>query len=80
MRELALAQTTCSLKWVKLKKYCELSGDTSDAVHAKRRKGIWLDGIHCKVAADGNLWVNLIEIEKWVEKGNLATLKAIRMA
>jgi hypothetical protein len=63
------------MKWVKLKKYCVLSGDTPDAVHAKRRKGILIDDIHCKVAPDGNLWVNLTEIDKWVEGGNLATLQ-----
>jgi len=55
------------MKWVKLKKYCELSGDTANAVHAKRRKGIWLDKIHCRVAQDGNLWVNTEEVDKWVE-------------
>jgi hypothetical protein len=55
------------MKWVKLKKYCELSGDTADAVHAKRRKGVWLDELQCRLAPDGNLWVNLGEVEKWVE-------------
>ena len=55
------------MKWVKLKKYCELSGDTHHAVHAKRRKGVWLDERECRVAPDGNLWINLLEVEKWVE-------------
>ncbi len=67
---------TIIMKWVKLRRYCELSGDTSNAVHAKRRKGEWLDGIHCKIAPDGNLWINLTEIERWVENGILATLNA----
>lgn len=58
------------MKWIKLRKYCEISGDTSDAVHAKRKRGIWLDGLQCKVGPDGNLWVNLTEVEKWVESGN----------
>ena len=58
------------MKWVKLKKYCELSGDTSNAIHAKRRKGEWLDGIHCKIAPDGNLWINIEEVEKWVIQNN----------
>lgn len=57
------------MKWIKLRKYCEISGDTSDAVHAKRKRGIWLDGLQCKVGPDGNLWVNLTEVEKWVESG-----------
>ncbi len=61
------------MKWVKLKKYCLDSGDTANAVHAKRKKGVWLDGIQCKIGPDGNIWINLIEVEQWVEKGNKAT-------
>ena len=59
------------MRWVKLKKYCELSGDTAHAVHAKRRKGIWLDEQQCRLAPDGNLWINLVEIDKWVENGKV---------
>jgi hypothetical protein len=44
------------MRWVKLSKYCELSGDTANAVHSKRKKGQFLDGVHCKIASDGNLW------------------------
>lgn len=63
------------MRWVKLKKYCELSGDTPYAVHAKRRNGVWVDDIHCRIAPDGNLWVNLDEIEKWVANGNRAVMQ-----
>ncbi len=69
-----------AIKWVKLKRYCQLSGDTACAVHAKRRKGAWLDGVHCKVGPDGNLWVNILEVESWVEKGDIATLNRARQA
>lgn len=58
------------MKWVKLKKYCELSGDTLAAVHAKRKRGVWLEGIQSKVAPDGNIWGNLEEVDKWVESKN----------
>jgi hypothetical protein len=61
------------MKWVKLRKYCELSGETPDSVKAKRRAGHFIDGVHCKVAPDGNLWLNTEEIEKWVENGSAAT-------
>ncbi|MFO3210892.1 excisionase [Legionella pneumophila serogroup 2] len=66
------------VKWVKLKKYCQISGDTSNAVHAKRKRGMWLDGIQCKIGPDGNIWINLIEVEKWVENGNKATNCSLR--
>ncbi len=63
------------MKWVKLRKYIETSGDTSDAVHARRKTGKWLDGIHCQVR-DGNLWINTEAVEKWVENGLLNSRKA----
>ncbi len=67
------------MKWIKLKKYCEISGDTSNAVHAKRKRGMWLDGVQCKVGPDGNIWINLIEVERWVENGNKATNIRLRV-
>ena len=57
-------------KWVRLNRYCELTGDTSAAVHARRKKGVWLDGKHTTLAPDGKLWVNTEETERWVEHGN----------
>ena len=67
------------MKWIKLKKYCEISGDTSNAVHAKRKRGMWLDGVQCKVGPDGNIWINLVEVEQWVENGNKATNIRLRV-
>ncbi|WP_377153615.1 excisionase [Roseateles sp. UC29_93] len=55
------------LRWIKLDQYCTLSGDTRDAVHARRRKGQWHDGMQCRVGPDGNLWINPEEVNKWVE-------------
>ncbi|CAJ48888.1 excisionase family protein [Bordetella avium] len=54
------------MKWVKLTKYCALSGDTPDAVYAKNRKRIWIEGIHYRKVEDGCIWINIEEVEKWV--------------
>jgi len=54
------------IAWVKLKKYVELTGDSAAAVHARRRSGKWLDGVHCRVV-DEALWVHLPTAQKWVE-------------
>lgn len=53
--------------WVKLCKYVEITGDTADAVHARRKAGKWLDGKQCKIV-DGSLYVNLAEYQKWIEQ------------
>ena len=59
-------QAVTTLEWIRLARYCELSGDTSDAVHARRRKRQWLDGQQCKVGPDGNLWVNPAAVNRWI--------------
>lgn len=65
------------LVWVRLAAYCRQSGDTPAAVHARRRRIVdrgdgqegpeWVDGLHCRIGPDGNLWVNLVEVNRWVE-------------
>jgi hypothetical protein len=59
-----------SYRWVKLPLHCAATGDTPDAVHARRRKRVWRDGVHCLVGPDGNLYVNPEEYNKWVEGSN----------
>lgn len=55
------------LKWVKVQKYCELSGDTLEGVRAKRRRRIWIEGVHWSRPADGVFYINVEEVSKWVE-------------
>lgn len=63
------------LRWVRLSAYCQQSGDTPAAVHQRRKRDTWTDGIHCQIGPDGNLWVNLVEVNRWVEgKPPLVTL------
>jgi hypothetical protein len=66
MKELEMGEMNHPVVWVKLKKYCELTGDSPAAVHARRRSGKWLDGVQCRIA-DELLWVSLPEAQKWVE-------------
>ena len=73
--DLNITGTINIMKWVKLPKYCEMSGDTANAVHARRKKGIWLDGLHCQVRHN-TLWINIEAVEKWVESGLLSSRKA----
>ncbi|CAK7069329.1 Excisionase [Kerstersia similis] len=54
------------MNWVRLDKYCELSGDTKHAVYFRRKTGIWKEGIHSKLDPQNRIWVNTEEVEKWV--------------
>ena len=54
------------MRWVKLAKYCEISGDTRHAVHNRRRTGVWQDGTHCKLV-DNRVWVNMEAVKEWIE-------------
>ena len=48
------------LRWTRLTKYCELSGDTRDGVNNRVRSGHWLKGVHLRRPDGGKeLWVNL---------------------
>lgn len=54
------------IRWVQLERYCELTGESKNAVHQRRQAGKWVDGIHCRVR-DRRVWVNLEAAQKWVE-------------
>lgn len=51
---------------VRLRRYCELTGDTAPAVHDRRRKGEWVDGKHCFLAPGRRVWIDLVEVNAWV--------------
>ena len=60
------------MNWIRLKKYCEISGDTADAVRWRRKSGVWADGKHSKLGPDKKIWVNIKEVEKWVQNYRVA--------
>lgn len=53
------------VKWLKVKKYEELTGDSASAVKQRRYKGIWCDGCESKLK-NGSIWINLYAIDKWL--------------
>lgn len=63
--EQLMEQQAC-VQWVLLKRWCELTGDTKDAVYSRRHARKWADGIHCK-KKDGKLWINVPEAMTWIE-------------
>jgi hypothetical protein len=55
------------MRYVRVKKFAELSGYTEKAVYQKIGKGVWLEGKHYRRAPDGNILLNTEEIERWFE-------------
>lgn len=55
------------VRWVKLEKYVELTGDSVDAVNGRRKLGKWLMGNQYKIV-DGRVWVDLRAAQRWVEE------------
>lgn len=54
------------LDWVRLSRYCELTGETPAAVDNRIRAGVWLRDVHAR-RPDGSkeLWVNLRAVNDW---------------
>ena len=61
------ALTESPIGLVRLRRYCELTGDTPQAVHDRRRKGVWVDGRHCFLTPGPRIWVDLFEVQSWIK-------------
>ena len=54
-------------KWVTLKRYCEMSGDSQRAIYVRRAKGLWADGVQTKKVPGVGVMVNMEEVTKWID-------------
>jgi hypothetical protein len=60
--------------WVDRKTYlAERPGETRDAVYTRRSKGIWRDGVECKLIKGAGLWIDLIAVNKWAAEAKCET-------
>lgn len=54
------------LSWVRMSRYCELSGDTPAGVDKRLRTGKWLRDVHARrPEGSAELWINLPAVEDW---------------
>jgi hypothetical protein len=61
-------------RYVRIKKFAELTGWTEKAVYMKMHTGVWIEGQQYKKAPDGNPVIDLEGYERWVEGGLEAAL------
>jgi hypothetical protein len=55
------------VKWVRVNRFCELTGFTADSVQKLIAKHKWIEGQQYR-KVNGCVFVNLDGYEKWVEK------------
>lgn len=60
------------MRYVRIVKFCELSGYTEKAVRRKIDDGVWVAGREYRRAPDGSLQIDLEGYARWVEAGTAA--------
>ena len=72
--------TAIALEWVPMNRYCELFGETPDAVDKRVRSGHWLRDVHVRhPLGSKQLWVNVMAVNDWAA-GRKADLSGKRKA
>jgi hypothetical protein len=57
-----------TIGWIKLSRFCDLSGYTPKAVERKRQAGVWPQGDIWTIAPDGNVHINWERYQTWVNR------------
>lgn len=63
------------LPYVTIDKFSKRSGYTEDAIRAKIKSGVWLEGVVWKKAPDGRQLISIVGYKLWVEGRQLAELQ-----
>lgn len=61
-----MTTTAIALGWVPINRYCELFGETADAVDKRLRSGHWLRNVHVRQPPGSKQsWVNIEAVNDW---------------
>lgn len=60
---------------VTIKKFSEQSGYTQDAIRAKIKTGVWLQGVVWIKAPDGRVLIDMEGYEQWVAGHQVSALR-----
>ena len=55
------------IKWVRINKFCNETGESDDAVRSNISGGTWPEGILWKKAPNGRIYIHTRNFNKWVE-------------
>ena len=56
-------------RYVRIKRFAELTGYTEKSVYRKIADGVWIQGREYRRAPDGSICIDLEGFHKWVENG-----------
>jgi hypothetical protein len=56
-----------NVRYVRIKRFAELTGFTVQAVETKIARGVFIEGDHYRRAPDGSVCINLEAYDRWVE-------------
>lgn len=54
-------------RYVRVKKFTELTGYTEKAIYHKIDDGVWIEGREYRRAPDGSICIDIEGYQKWVE-------------
>lgn len=67
------------VRFVTIKKFCELTGFSAAAVYKRKANGVWLEGSVWRYAPDSKkILMDLQAYDAWVENGESPTLLGTR--
>jgi len=71
--------TSVALEWVPMSRYCELYGETPDAVDKRVRSGHWLRDVHVRLPPGSKqLWINVDAVHDWAAGRPAVPRKRVR--
>lgn len=69
-----IMNTSLSVECLPISKYCELFGETTDAINKRVQRQFWHEGVHIlKVEGSKERWIDLKEVNKWARKNKQDT-------
>lgn len=62
------ANVILPIDWVRAELYCQITGESMDAIYDRIREASWAAGKHYKRTGQRTLWINIKEAQEWIRK------------
>jgi hypothetical protein len=62
------AQVILPIDFIRAELYCQITGESMEAIYGHIRDGNWAAGKHYKRTGQRTLWINIKEAQEWIRK------------